>query len=98
MTQKEIVIHQLEENGKISRNWCLKNYISRLSSIIFILKKEGWEFRDYWLDGNFVYEVISKPDIKYFLGLEEETKNAFSQIKKPNKNQTNLFDAINKKV
>jgi len=33
MTQKEKVIEQLNKTGKVSRNWCLQNFISRLSAI-----------------------------------------------------------------
>jgi len=35
----------LEEDGYISRNYCLQNYISRLGARIQDLKKEGWDFR-----------------------------------------------------
>lgn len=43
-TQKEWVVKQLKDKGFITRNECLKNYISRLGSIIWNLKNEGWEF------------------------------------------------------
>lgn len=41
MSQKEIVLNELRERGSISRNWCLNNHISRLSSIIYNLRKGG---------------------------------------------------------
>jgi len=42
-SQEQIVIKQLQENGQVSRNWALRNYISRLSAIILNLKKAGYE-------------------------------------------------------
>lgn len=42
--QKEWVKKQLEEKGFITRNECLKNYLSRLGAIILKLKKEGYDF------------------------------------------------------
>lgn len=43
-SQKDFVKAELIKNGFISRNKCLKNYISRLSAYILILKKEGFVF------------------------------------------------------
>lgn len=42
-SQLQWVKQQLEDKGFITRNECLKNYISRLSSIIHRLKKRGYE-------------------------------------------------------
>lgn len=42
--QKQIVKERIKEVGYIDRNWCLRNYISRLSAIIYDLKKEGMDF------------------------------------------------------
>ena len=57
-TQVSWVKENLRENGYISRNQCLRNYISRLGAIINILKKDGWIFeakyqstvsgKDFW--------------------------------------------------
>lgn len=44
MTQREFVEMNLVENGYIDRNFCLQNYITRLTSIIDLLKKDGWGF------------------------------------------------------
>ena len=69
-SQKQFVIKQLLDKGKISRNFALKNYISRLGALIFDLKEEGWHFVTYTIDSpkpdgskgkNFVYEVIKSP-------------------------------------
>ena len=69
-SQKDFVIKQLLEKGKISRNFALQAYISRLGAIIFDLKEEGWDFKTYNVDTkkpdgtigkNFVYEVTKAP-------------------------------------
>lgn len=40
-TQKEYVLEVLKRDGFITRNHCLQNYITRLTSIIDLLMKEG---------------------------------------------------------
>lgn len=69
-TQKQIVINRLLDMGGISRNWALKNYISRLSAHILELKKEGWEFETKRYNGNYIYLVTYCPlqAIEYRLG------------------------------
>jgi len=44
-SQLSKVKRKLIKDGFVSRNWCLERYISRLSSIIYILKDKGWAFR-----------------------------------------------------
>lgn len=44
-TQKEFVYEVLKNDGFITRNYCLRNYITRLSSIIDLFKKEGFTFK-----------------------------------------------------
>ena len=46
MTQTEIVLREIKKNGYASRNWCLAHYISRLSALIYTLKKQGYEFSE----------------------------------------------------
>lgn len=61
-TQEAWVLSQLIKNSKISRNKCLKNYISRLSAIIpRIVERTGVEIEGRW--------VITKNgrDYVYFL-------------------------------
>jgi hypothetical protein len=41
VTQKEFVRLHLLNRGYITRNYCLQNYISRLSDIVFKLRKTG---------------------------------------------------------
>jgi hypothetical protein len=45
MTQMDFVMKQLTKNKRISRNQCLKRYISRLGARISDLKKEGWNIQ-----------------------------------------------------
>ena len=64
-SQKDKVLIQLLNRGEVTRNWCLQKYISRLSAIIYQLKKEGWIFKEFYRaengGKNYVYEVMRKP-------------------------------------
>ena len=76
-TQETIVIHELMEHGRITRNWCLKNYISRLGAIIYNLKKVGWVFEagfeHYPYGKDFVYKTLKSPLKKAVYRLEDGT-------------------------
>lgn len=66
-SQKERVIKRLLEKNEITRNECLKNYISRLSAIIQDLEEEGWKFEterrggNYKTEADYVYRVVETP-------------------------------------
>lgn len=64
-TQEKRIIDRLLQFGYITRNECLKNYISRLGAIICDLKKEGWDFEGKFIKKNggqdFVYTVTKCP-------------------------------------
>ena len=68
-TQLDKVVRELKENKRVSRNWALRNYISRLSAIILSLKKAGWEIEggnERTLNGygrglDYVYRLIKTP-------------------------------------
>lgn len=60
-TQREWVEQQLKEKGAISRNTCLRNYISRLGAIICDMKADGWEFETKTVDGDYVYVLQNQP-------------------------------------
>jgi len=49
-TQKQWVLNRLNENGYITRNECLRNYISRLGAIIADLKADGYEFEAGYIE------------------------------------------------
>lgn len=67
-SQKDFVKAELIKNGFISRNKCLKNYISRLSAYILLLKKEGFVFTSkkvesttkYGINNDFVYYWMNR--------------------------------------
>lgn len=60
-TQKERVIGKLNKDGFITRNECLRNYISRLSAIIQDLEVDGWEFEAGDTYKDYKYKVIKSP-------------------------------------
>ena len=75
--QSQFVTKQLLKNGKVSRNECLRNSITRLGAVISILKADGWKFDEIpsstgqtmtvgryvkTKGGNdYVYTLVSKP-------------------------------------
>lgn len=60
-TQVQTVKEILHETGEISRNTCLKMYISRLSAIIQILEDKGYTFSTSHRAGDYVYTLVSEP-------------------------------------
>ena len=57
-TQLQQIRSQLLRNGEVSRNWALRNYISRLASRINDLKNEGMEFeKPEKRNGDYVYKL-----------------------------------------
>lgn len=56
--QWPIIYRQLELHGEISRNFALRNYISRLAARKADLEEKfGWQFREERRDGDYVYVV-----------------------------------------
>ena len=80
MTQLKLIRELLLKNGKVSRNWALGEYISRLGAIINKLKKEGIK-----TDGRFVNTEFGK-DYVYFL-----KDRLFIGVEKIELNQNQLF-------
>lgn len=64
MTQKQWVMDQLESNGHITRNECLRVYISRLSAIIQLLEEDGYIFDRGFIDVATPWGGVGK-DYKY---------------------------------
>lgn len=64
-TQKEKVKEHLVKYGYVRRNWALRNYISRLSAIVYELRDEGWTLKGDYVDTkngrDYKYELISLP-------------------------------------
>lgn len=63
-TQQSFVIEQLIVNGFITRNFCLRNYISRLGAIICDLRKKGFRFNPEYIDSyngkDYIYRLENK--------------------------------------
>jgi hypothetical protein len=64
-TQRQRVIKKLLKDGFVTRNECLRNFMSRLGAVIQVLEDEGWEFDAKYLptsQGNdYIYKVIKCP-------------------------------------
>ncbi len=57
-SQRDIVLEQMQKTGRVTRNWCLQGYISRLSAIIFDLKEEGFHIEAFRNGGDQVYVLV----------------------------------------
>lgn len=55
--QKLFVINQLELKGQVSRNTCLKHFISRLGAIMCLLKEQGLIYKSRYDKGDYIYEI-----------------------------------------
>lgn len=60
-TQLDIILEKLAHDGEISRNWCLRNYISRLSGRVLDLRREGYEFEVERRGNDYVYVLTFDP-------------------------------------
>lgn len=58
-TQLETVRDKLLLDGEVSRNWCLRQHITRLSAHMLELKKEGLSTLPFYRGGDYVY-VLKK--------------------------------------
>lgn len=73
LSQKEQIIKKLLDDGFVSRNWALQNYIGRLASRMTDLKDEGWEFRTENVEENggmnFYYYPLRSPrkKVEYYV-------------------------------
>ena len=65
MTAKDRILEYLNLRGEISNFYCIDNRITtRLSDVVFKLKKVGWDFEPVMEEKNCVYKVIKKPIVK----------------------------------
>ena len=74
-SQKKWVLERIEEQGFITRNQCLRAYISRLGAIICDLKKEGYLFEQ-----GYEKTEHGKDYIYTFVGMEEKEQNKLFKI------------------
>lgn len=49
-TQLQFVKNVLVEQGHITRNFALRNYISRLGALVATLKNQGWIFNANYVE------------------------------------------------
>jgi hypothetical protein len=63
-TQMSWIVSQLKKRGWISRNECLRRYISRLGARISDLKREGYqivgEYKKTKFGMDYVYKLINR--------------------------------------
>lgn len=63
--QTDWAISELVLYGKVGRNKAVKNYITRLASVILKLNKAGWVIegkREKYANGeDYVYSLITRP-------------------------------------
>jgi len=75
-TQIGWVKDQIELNGKISRNLCLRNYTTRLGAIINTLNKDGWNLKGEYIKTEYGLDyVYSKKKTQESTIPQEETRN-----------------------
>lgn len=68
-SQRQRVENRLKERGYITRNECLRNYISRLSAIIQDLEADGYVFATYRAeDRDYGYKVVEFPKKRVLVG------------------------------
>lgn len=58
-SQLERIRTRLHERGYITRNECLRNFISRCAARIADLEKEGYVFRTEDTGRDFIYHLVS---------------------------------------
>lgn len=63
-TQKQIIRDKLQSTGLVTRNWCLRRYISRLSARIMDLREEGFDIVGERgkgkQKGDYIYKLTTK--------------------------------------
>ena len=77
-SQMKKVLEELKAKGKVTRNWCLQNYISRLSAIIYTLRYDyGWDFR-----GERVYYGEDKAHWDYEYVVTKQGRDPYEEKRK----------------
>ena len=79
-SQESRIKRKLNRDGFITRNECLKNYISRLGAVIFTLKKENYEFKAEDMEnGDYRYTWINRKVLR-IIEKEDGTRVAVPKI------------------
>ena len=84
MTQLEIVKKHLKEYNYVSRNWALRNHITRLGALINRLNKEGYETEGGYFKKDYIYTIKKKSDTEQ---LNKQLKELLGRIPVEWKNQ-----------
>lgn len=81
LSQREVVKQKLLADGEASRNWALSQYpsITRLASIIGLLKAEGYEIEPKDEGRDYVYRLQAMP--KKIVSKVVEREGKFYEIK-----------------
>ena len=97
ITQKDLIKERLFLEGKVSRNWCLGKYITRLGARINDLRKEGIETDGRFVNTEFGKDYVYFLKVKYFAPYTSNLNKAgIQEIQDTNKfiiksNQNQLF-------
>jgi hypothetical protein len=59
--QVDIIAGILEREGRITRNQCLRMYISRLAARISDIEFDGWKFQTKKVGNDYEDRVIERP-------------------------------------
>lgn len=97
-SQKDFVKNELKLHGFITRNKCLRNYISRLSAIIFVLRDEGFEFETKFVENKTAYGSTEKDFVYYWKNRQKgdvKTVFYFKWLDLNEEEQTTEIDALN---
>ena len=94
-SQKEFVKNELKNNGFITRNKCLRNYISRLSAIIFVLRDEGFEFETKFVENKTAYGSTERDFVYYWVNSDVETTFFFTWFDSFSEENKTEIDALN---
>ena len=96
MTQLNKIREELLKNNKVSRNWCLSWFCTRLGAYIITLKREGFEFNPHNEGGDYVYEVVKRPENIAFVCSDKNISKSFKSLKNIENGDILVLD--NKKV
>jgi hypothetical protein len=79
----------LRQNGQVTRNEALRNFISRLCAYIAQLKREGWKITGQWDEyhRDYIYKLEKAPYIPKMV--YDKERNCMVIINEPK--QTNIW-------
>ncbi len=95
-TQRTLLEKQILKDGYISRNWAIKNYITRLSAHIFDMKDSGWELKTVWDRSPYAsdkdcYYFLDRVPPYVFIQYDAYIKAHGLKLKRKRKNEKNPY-------